>query len=381
MIYVYLGLFTSILALVPTKIYSSFKSEDLSETNSFKNKSVMLPFFVINFGLYLYIAGTRYFVGTDYRTYLMNQIPQALYGRAKSQFDVEFLYKQLIKFGMSLGSYQWIFVLTHLIILYFVFRYIWDRSSSYGMSFFILLFSTFFNFSLNGMRQAIATSIFLFATKYITKKEPMKYFLLILVATLFHKSAYVFFLFYFCAYIDFKHLKAIFLGVIVAAPLLLRNLDLFHSLLYKLTLKIGLYNKFFGSIYDKGGISKFNLAWLLINLVIFFVLTFGVDVDAKERLMGGETINEALKTDTKIEVFIMLFCLLSFAIPGSFRVFYMFIPIYMSLIPNMLSSVSNNALRFVLKIGIMAMFILLFVYVILMQNQNETLPYQSIFKL
>jgi len=380
MIYVYLGLFTSLLAVIPTKIYNSFKTEDLAETTSLKNKAAMFPFFAIIFSVYLYIAGARYFVGTDYRTYLMNQIPQALYGRTESQFDVEFLYKQLIKLGMSFGSYQWIFVLTHLIILYFVFRYIWDRSSDYSLAIFILLFSTFFHFSLNGMRQAIATAIFLFATKFITKEEPLKYFALIILATLFHKSAFIYLLFYFLKYIKFNHLKGIFLGVVVAAPILLYNLEFFHNLLYKLTLKIGLYNKFFGSMYDQGGISNFNLAWLLINLVIFFVLTFGVDTKREETLMGGESVNDALEFDTKIEVFIMIFSLLSFAIPGSFRVFYMFIPIYMSLIPNMLASVSHDGLRFILKLGFIAMFILLFIYVIFMQNQNETLPYQTIFR-
>ena len=49
-----------------------------------------------------------------------------------------------------------------------------------------------FNFMVQGLRQAIAMSICFFALEYCKKKKPLKFFILIAIAMLFHASAIVF---------------------------------------------------------------------------------------------------------------------------------------------------------------------------------------------
>lgn len=55
---------------------------------------------------------------------------------------------------------------------------------------FLILFDLFF-YSLSAIRQSIAMSIFLYASKYIVSKSPKKYFLWILTGMLFHWSSIV----------------------------------------------------------------------------------------------------------------------------------------------------------------------------------------------
>ena len=76
-----------------------------------------------------------------------------------------------------------------------------------------------FQFALSGLRQALAMSICLFAVEFIKNKKIVWYILIVFLATLFHKSAFLFFPVYALAY--FKNTKLInyfwfALGVVVA---------------------------------------------------------------------------------------------------------------------------------------------------------------------
>lgn len=61
----------------------------------------------------------------------------------------------------------------------------------------------------NGLRQYIAVSICFYAMKYILNKDAKRYFLAVLIAFLFHKSALFFVPVYFLQYLKFDFKKAI----------------------------------------------------------------------------------------------------------------------------------------------------------------------------
>lgn len=379
LIYIGAGFIATIIAVIPSYINLSNNDNELSLTSSkiFKNGLFYLSFTLI-FGIFTLLAGTRYFVGTDYTTYTEHQIPQTLFGIQKNQYSVEFLYSQLIKLGSAMGSYQWIFALTHIIIVFFVLLYVAHRSVNYSVSIYIFVFSTFFNFSLNGMRQSIATAIFLYATQYIVKKKPFWYFGLIIVAILFHKSAIIYLPFYLLTYVNLTKSKGMLWGILIATPILLLNLSRIHSLIYLVSSKFGFYTKFFGSVYDTGNISNMNVMLLFANIVVLFLIYFFAGSSGQKKLRDGEYKSDALRVDYNIQVLTTLFSTISFAVPGSFRIFYMLMPIQMSLVPNLLSTIVDKRLRLLMTIVLFIMYFIIFMVIIVWWNQNETLPYQSI---
>lgn len=317
------------------------------------------------------LAGIRYYVGTDYETYTMHQIPDSLDGYLLSAgYKVEPLYRLVIYIGTMLGSSQWIFVITHLIIMYFILKYIKEQSDDYVFSILIFVFGTFFSFSLNGMRQSIATAIFLYATKFIYNKSYIKYFLYIIIACLFHMSAIIYVPFYFLnRFVLTKRSNVV--PVTIIAIVLALNSSYAYGIVYKIFLKYNFYTKFFDSKYNVGTqINTMYLSMFFLNLLVVYVFYILQD-------------NKAFKLkDTvmlNIQLISLMFSAIAFSIPGAFRAFYFFIPVQIVLVPNIVKNISNVGVRWAIKIVLLAVYIFIFVELILISNQNETLPYQTIF--
>lgn len=86
------------------------------------------------------------------------------------------------------------------------------RNKCLALFFFITL--GFFHFAMTGIRQTFAISITLFCCKYIKEKKLYKFLILAFIATLFHKSAVVFFPMYYVAHREL-HRKQITISFVV----------------------------------------------------------------------------------------------------------------------------------------------------------------------
>ena len=83
----------------------------------------------------------------------------------------------------------------------------------------IIFISLYYLYSFFLLRQVIAIGIVLFSVKYIKQREPIKFVLMVLMASLFHKTALIFCVAYpFCRYIKFgkKNYIMILLTLIIA---------------------------------------------------------------------------------------------------------------------------------------------------------------------
>lgn len=201
MIYIYMTLFSICFVYLSSVVEKSTDLENIS-TKMVENVTFLIAFLIIC------VPGMiRYNVGIDYRTYSLGQIPDVL---ANEQVNLELLFKLLIKFGYWLTggtSYQVIFALMNFIIDFFIFKYIKVQSKNLPLSLLIFMFGGFFAFSLSGMRQSIGVSIALYSIKYIYQKKPIRFVILILLASLFHTSALIFVLFYIPRFkIEVQHL-------------------------------------------------------------------------------------------------------------------------------------------------------------------------------
>lgn len=166
------------------------------------NKNIKLNIFIltiIGLSIPIIISGLRYNVGTDYEAYV------GLYNRYSDytlleilSTKTEFLFFVIIKLASLFNNYQaTFFIMAFLTVMITYFAILNNKEKlSLGFMFFIYLFMYFTN-SFNWIRQALAIAIILYSYKFIFERNWKKFTLAILIASLFHVSALLFWPFYF----------------------------------------------------------------------------------------------------------------------------------------------------------------------------------------
>lgn len=306
----------------------------------------------------------RYDVGIDYTTYSINQIPGVL---NHQDIKVEPLYKAIIWIGYWIGrgtTYQYIFAITNFIIVYFIFLYIKNQSRYTALSILIFMCGGFFAFSLSGMRQSIAISIVLFSIKFIKEKKLVPFLIFIGVATLFHTAAIIFLVFYFL-----KNVRVNPLVILVLVIVTYFNAQSIRQILQVMANVTGRYGDYFGGQFDNGEYNKLLL--LLVITVMAFVCGVYVFTDK----------DKFYKYSTELNLHYCACFVVSIAsqLPTPSRLLFLFIPVYITLIPNMISIFKLGKVRFLLLIGTGTYFAFFMYGNIFIQNAYNILPYQDVF--
>ena len=174
-----------------------------------KNKLRNIIFIAIALMIPIVIAGLRMVgVGTDTRVYVYNLAQVAKESTSFFEYlgknvfitykyemvaDREIGYNLLVYFSTKLfGSVQGVFLITHVLIIIFIYSGIKKLNLNIPISFTMCTFlCMFYGNSLNAMRQWIAIAILVFGFHYVVKNENIKYFFIVLVACTFHKSAVI----------------------------------------------------------------------------------------------------------------------------------------------------------------------------------------------
>jgi len=107
-------------------------------------------------------------------------------------------YYFFVKLIRTLTDSKTIFLLiTAFLSLFGIFDLIKRNTKSPILALFFYITLANFNFIMTGIRQSIAMSICMFATRYIQERKLIPFLLLILLAAQFHHSAYIFLIMYF----------------------------------------------------------------------------------------------------------------------------------------------------------------------------------------
>lgn len=146
----------------------------------------------ISIVVYSLVLGFRYEVGTDYVEYM--NIYKFHYDLDRMEPGYRFLNILLSSLGFSFPS---IFVLSVFLQIFFFYKGIINFKKILPWAIFLYFTTLYLFLSLNVLRQTIAFSFFVFSIQYIWKKDIWKYFICILAASCFHKSASILFPFYF----------------------------------------------------------------------------------------------------------------------------------------------------------------------------------------
>lgn len=160
-------------------------NRELRCENSLTNYRLSFLHFETLFPLFIFAAifGCRYNVGVDYPAYLEGY----LYGHER---DIEFLFSLVTKGMSGLGIHYalyfalWAFI--EVFLLFYTFR---NQRFLFPYIAFFLIFGSYYLSMMNIIRQQLAACIFLYSLQYIDNRNWLKYYLCVLFAFFFHKSA------------------------------------------------------------------------------------------------------------------------------------------------------------------------------------------------
>lgn len=249
---------------------------------------------------------------------------------------------QLFVFGLSriFHDPQWLLVFSSAICIISVSYYIYHNSDDIVMSMVMYISLDLMCFQMQIMRQSIAMSICLFAFEYAKKKKPIRFFLLVLLASQIHRTSMVFAVVYFIRWLkyDIKSMVLIALGSSI-------------TLLYSGRI-ISYANEFFETNYTNIVSSGGFVAVAIYVLIILTAFIF----------------NKKLKNNCN-EVMIMYITIMGFVIYilryfGTLiaeRISFYFVFGQLALLPNTLKQLPERE-RILVKYFVYALMISLYIY-------------------
>ena len=260
------------------------------------------------------------------------------------------------------GNYQVFLAISCSIPLIAIYRYVKDNTNDplFGT---IVFFSFFFFYESYLIKQMLACSIILLSLKYLHSRDLKKYLLLILVAGLFHKSAFVLVLLYpLCKSLKFN--KYFFAFVIASIIIGVTCGNMILNLLYK----VKLYNF---ELYIRDGIYKTNGD---INFSMFlYPFLSGICYIFRDK-------SECINKQNDLFLIVLIGCILnswSTVIVEFYRIaIYFFLP-FCILVPNTFKNIPKKY-RNIFKLGLMCF---LYLYAFKIAANTNCLNYQFFFSI
>ncbi len=155
--------------------------------------------------LLLFFSIRDFSVGTDtivYTEKFRNSLSAHYY---EFNPDIEWGYQFIEYFLLNLtDNYFWLFFACGFFVISIYLFVIKKFSINYIFSVFIFITSGTYTFFFNGLRQGMAMAVCFLALPYLINKNKLKYFFLIIIASLFHTSAWVMLPFYFLLHMRFS---------------------------------------------------------------------------------------------------------------------------------------------------------------------------------
>lgn len=281
--FIYLGLLCTMLLL--TYRGTKIPTESIDKLYTKDRLTINLKYFLFLIIISI-IVGYRYNVGVDWDGYRIAFLESGNLTFEENSF--EFAYFTISKIMNLLGfGYQQFFFLINLFTWYFIFKSIPKKLLFYFI--FFLFCTEFFFWSMNGIRQFTAISLFLFSIKYILDKQLIKFILTLIFAGLFHKSAFIFFPLYFIPYKKLYN-RTIMLIIFLFSFLfgnISRVVEFIEETVVALTLLYSLQNPFIERYFIlRGGLLieediTLGLGYLFIVMSNLFLLLMSRDIVEK----------------------------------------------------------------------------------------------------
>ncbi|MHA6261267.1 EpsG family protein [Sporosarcina sp. CAU 1771] len=346
-----------------------------------RNKVASIVYLIANISLLAFLAMFRSVdIGNDTKTYV-NLFYKISSGTElsvySSRFEIGYLFLNKI-LGFISSNHQILLIVTSLYIFIILGRFIYKYSKIPWLSIFLFFALRYYDISLSGVRQMLAIATILLAYDFIVKKKPVKFILIMIVATSFHTAAYLFLLAYPISKLKLN--KKLVLRTSVISIILFANLDriLNAVLIY--------FPRYYSYVYnDTGndeGIKVATLLGLLVTITILFVCEIlNKTLTLKKRLINKIEDVESLKNqqDQIQSIFLLLSCaimVVALKVDILYRfenIFSIFAIIYL---PNSIIKISDKYLRTItIMITASLFFIHIFAIQVLRPEWQNTYPF------
>lgn len=333
------------------------------------SENIKKKLYIFSFLPLTILGAIRYLVGIDYHWYSVNQIPQVLRGSETVKF--EYLPRQIVYFGDYLAEgmhYDYIFAIFHIVIMYFMYKYIVNESPYIGVSIFLVVGTAYYNFALSGMRQAMASMIAFYGLTKLKDKKYIHFIFWVVIATLFHTSAIIYLALMVLELFKISD-KVMVIGVAIAVALPYIGSDFISVIMDR----FGFYEEYVGHEDFYGRYQDLHQWYSLF-------LTFWVIV--ADRFTSNE-FKEQNRIYLNLNYLILIFTLLMSIIPTPSRIIFMFLPVEFILIPKILENIFKNSVRreiiITLLVTLIVITIVFFYIFIFVRNNYQALPYRTIF--
>jgi hypothetical protein len=283
--------------------------------------------------------------GTYYR--IFRYIKYGEYATHKNILNSEVGYIWLNKICILLGSsYRTIIFITATITWTLYFKYIIENSTDRVASIAVLFASFSYFHAFNGIRQFMAMAIVLQGMKYIYERRFIRFFLVILIATTFHKSALILLILYFLYGVKIRlwWATASIIGSIFAMRLCR---GLFASVLG---------NSNYGRIFQSKAAYSSGFAWtdFICNSVL---LICGMIVVAKD-----EEFDKKFALNVVLQLMSVIIAVNSNMIPIPYRLLWYTNINTIIYVPQLLEKIKLNINKVIVKTGMICMYFLYFSY-------------------
>lgn len=324
------------------------------QVNSFERKTTrftrqqmsnLLFVFLIGFFLILVSAG-RVAVGNDYWVYRNNFNIIAHNGHVSSEVGFNIVVWILTRL-LGEDNYIPIFAFFSIITITIFLKAIWDQAEWFLGTMFLFMTGGFFFSSMNSVRYYLVIAICMYATKYVLRKEYLKFIFLICFAALFHKSVLVVIPLYLIAryFAEHKIPKWIYL----LGGLFLVSMALFQDFYRRIVFLF--YPYYENSAFDTNDVSFTNIAKCMAVIVLGAVC---YKVSLKE--------NETNRFYYLLNVGALFLYTFGFFIPEISRIGYYLIISQIFLIPSILVRIEKKWLRLFFTSGVAVCYIAYFAF-------------------
>lgn len=313
--------------------------------------------YIIAAAPFWFITVFRYNVGTDYTTYTTYYVNLL----SDPQNSSDYIFTLIVRITILLNiNPHWIIVILGSIFVIAMFKFMYQNSVNIKLSILIFLISGTFNWSLNIMKQMVATAIFLCSIKYIKDRKLLKFLMMILVSIGFHKTAIIYIPLYFLYNYQIKKKRYYLLAILVLYFLS----PYIRDYLVNFMIKYNFYADYFYSAYD---LRSGSLSLIFVNVFILIIFSFAV-------YKGNKNLNLWYM----IQIIATIFSVLVPIIPNGARIVYMFMPMQIVSVPYFLKLIKNRGIRNAFFCGSIVIYFIFYFYYYVYCNYGSTFPYHII---
>ena len=259
-----------LLAVSPLVLKDFYK--DLDSDNRKKRNYLIF----VGILLFCFLAFRSEFIGSNDTFNYSNMMRKAINSMSWADYYNESGVEkgfQMFVFGLSrvFSESQWIIVISSLIYTVSICRFIYKNSEDVVLSCVMYVALGMMTFQMQGMRQAIAMSICLFAYEFASQKKLIKFLLAVFLATMIHQTAIVFLVVYILTRLkyDVKNIMLIFffgIGAVLSAEKIITIAN---------------------DIFDKNYTTKIDSGGFVATLIHVIIIAFAFWKNSELKLNAG----------------------------------------------------------------------------------------------